>query len=201
MQAFHNEPAIKDFFLARIATHRAADEIRHGYYWENGKGCAVGCTLHSSSHTAYETKLGIPYVLAHLEDDIFEGLPSPEDQQWPQAFLAAIPVGADLSLVWPRFFLRIATDIEHGLLRHVQAAKHTRQKEAIEKVIQYYEKWVIEKKKPAAAAYTAAYAAYAAAAAAYAAYAAAAAAADAADAATEKEWQTERLFQYAEGKL
>jgi hypothetical protein len=43
--AFHNDQKIKDKYLARVEAHRKADEIIKGKYWENGKGCAVGCTL------------------------------------------------------------------------------------------------------------------------------------------------------------
>ena len=45
MQAFHNDATIKSAIMAGLAVHRAADELVQGSYWENGKGCAVGCTL------------------------------------------------------------------------------------------------------------------------------------------------------------
>lgn len=65
--AYHGDPAIKAKYLTRIQAHEAADEIIHGKYWENGKGCAVGCTVHSNSHAAFETELGIPRMLAIRE--------------------------------------------------------------------------------------------------------------------------------------
>lgn len=34
--AFHGDEAIKAKYLNRIHAHAAADEIVHGYYWENG---------------------------------------------------------------------------------------------------------------------------------------------------------------------
>jgi hypothetical protein len=74
MKAFHNKPEIKEEYLQRIRTHKAADQIIHGSYWENGKGCAVGCTIHGNDHSRYETELGIPKNIAYLEDSIFEGL-------------------------------------------------------------------------------------------------------------------------------
>lgn len=104
MLAFHNDPAIKARYLARVRAHAAADEIIHGHYWENGKGCAVGCTVHSSAHDSYETKLGIPHMLALLEDQLFEGMENGESKEFPSRFLASIQPGADLSRVgW--FFL------------------------------------------------------------------------------------------------
>lgn len=44
--AFHGKQSIKDEYLARVRAHKAADEIIKGVYWEKGKGCAVGCTVH-----------------------------------------------------------------------------------------------------------------------------------------------------------
>ena len=110
MLAYHNDPAIKQMFIDRIAAHAAADEIVKGYYWEDGKGCAIGCTYHSSDHLAAEREAGIPLMLARLEDTIFEGLPNAEAMTWPLRFAEAIQVGADLSMVAPRFLLWLLRD-------------------------------------------------------------------------------------------
>ena len=209
MLAFHNDPAVKAKYLARVKAHRAADDLRHGVYWERGKGCAVGCTIHGSDHAAYERELGIPRILARLEDGIFERLSSPHDQAWPQEFLEAIPVGADLSLVWPRFALALLADEEYGMLQYIEHARHAQQKEAIERIIALYQAWAKTGTKPAAAACADAAAACAAAAcaaadaaaadavyAADAAYAAAYAA-SAADAAGQRQhilWQNQTLL-------
>jgi hypothetical protein len=115
--AFHGEDSIKAKYLKRLEEHRLADQIVKGQYWEEGKGCAVGCTLHSSNHAAYETELGIPQVLARLEDSIFEGLPNAEALEWPGKFLSAIQPGADLSLVWPRFAHWLLVDPKDGVIR------------------------------------------------------------------------------------
>jgi len=71
LRAFHGDPAIKAEYLARVTAHEQADEIIHGLYWEHGKGCAVGCTIHSDRHDAYETELGLPTWLAFFVDGIF----------------------------------------------------------------------------------------------------------------------------------
>src|SRR5690242_9395929 len=99
--AYHGDKEIKAKYLARVRAHIAADELIHGRYWENGKGCAVGCTIHSGNHASYETELGIPRILAKLEDGIFEALDNGRSKKWPEEFLSSIKVGADLSLVWP----------------------------------------------------------------------------------------------------
>ena len=117
MVAFHGDLAIKDKYLARVRAHREADEIVQGYdYWADGKGCAIGCTLHSGNHAAYETELGIPRAIARLEDGIFEGLEVGLARQWPERFLAAITPGADLSRVLPQFFVWLLVDPTDGVL-------------------------------------------------------------------------------------
>jgi hypothetical protein len=191
--AFHNDPKIKDKYIARVKAHKAADEIIHGKYVQKYgkgqiKGCAVGCTLHSDDHGAYETELGIPRILARLEDGIFESLNSPRDTEWPLQFLEATPVGADLSNVWPQFAAWMLVDKEWGV---IQFAKTDRTKKAIQAIAEFYQSGKFAKKehwneidklrievRASAAAYTAA-----AAAAADAAYAAADADAAYADAA------------------
>jgi hypothetical protein len=97
--AFHGDTALKERYLNRVRVHAAADEIIHGKYWENGKGCAVGCTIHSGTHSKYETELGVPQMLARLEDRLFEGMANGNSKEFPGRFLEAIPVGADLSRV------------------------------------------------------------------------------------------------------
>ena len=96
--AYHNDPAIKGTILAELAAHREADRLVQNYgYWEDGKGCAVGCTIQSGDHMEYERRFGIPVALARLEDAIFEGLPVEDARAWPERFMRAIKPGADLS--------------------------------------------------------------------------------------------------------
>ena len=86
--AYHGDPKVKEKYLARVRAHAAADEIIHGIYWTGSKGCAVGCTIHSDNHAAYETELGIPRIIARLEDGIFEGLSNGRSKLWPEQFLS-----------------------------------------------------------------------------------------------------------------
>jgi hypothetical protein len=133
--AFHGKQSVKDMYVARVKAHKAADEIIHGIYWENGNGCAVGCTVHSDSHQAYEIELGIPRILARLEDGIFESLKNGRAKEWPLQFLEAIPVGADLSNIWPQFAVWLLIDEQWGVL---QFAKTDRTKEAIKAIAEFY---------------------------------------------------------------
>src|SRR5436309_5717725 len=108
--AFHGDAAIKARYLNRVQAHEAADEIIHGKYWERGKGCAIGCSIHSSDHRKYETELGIPLMLARLEDRLFEGMGNGNSKQFPAQFLAAAPIGADLSRVGWQFLYWLLTE-------------------------------------------------------------------------------------------
>jgi hypothetical protein len=236
--AFHGDTQLKADLLAEIIKHRKQDQIVKGSYGrENGvwKGCAVGCSIHSlnqvrgleldtSQHAAYESGFGIPRILARLEDGIFESLPDDLHLTWPERFISATPVNADLSLVWPQFAHWMLVDQEFGV---IQFTKRENTRKAITDIADKYQRWAQTGANPlkygdwmklrrdaayAAAAYAAdaaaaaaAYAAYAAAAAAYAADAAAAAAAyaaayaaDAAAAAIRGKWrvaQSEKLLE------
>ena len=111
LRAYHGEPALRGSVLAEMAGHRRADRLVQGYgYWEDGKGCAVGCLIKSGNHEEYEERFGIPEALAHLEDKIFERLPRDDARLWPERFLGAIKPGADLSKVRWRFLAWLLTD-------------------------------------------------------------------------------------------
>ena len=123
MEAFHNNPLIKEYYFNRLNKHYQADEIVKGIYWQNGKGCAVGCTIHSSSHKNYESELGIPENIANLQDRIFEQLPNKLAKEFPLQFLSAIKVGANLSKVSKLFTIWLLTDIEYGVLQYAENKK------------------------------------------------------------------------------
>jgi len=115
MLAFHNDKKVKAQFTKRLRDHHKADDLIQGSYWSNGKGCAVGCTLEDKGgqgkHSEYETQLGIPRVLAKLEDRIFERLTPAEAKDFAVNFLKVIPVGADLTHVWEHFMAWLMDDM------------------------------------------------------------------------------------------
>ncbi len=201
MLSYQNDAGLKARFVGHVERHRKEDAFLRGTYGKmhgvQFKGCAVGCSIRSldeiegrplrldnGNHEDLASRLGIPLVLAHLEDRIFEGLPQAEAMLWPTLFAQAIPVGKDLSLVWPKFAHWMLVDPTAGVIRFV---KNDRTKAAIEGVAALFarqvnggevslEEWRTARSAAAAYAYAAAAAAAAYADAAYAAYAAAAAA-------------------------
>ena len=110
MKAFNSDISVKCRYLDRVRAHAAADEIIHGKYWQDGKGCAVGCTIHGRNHMAYERELGIPVMLARLEDRLFEGQSNGKSKAFPERFLLAARVGADLSRVGWKFLYWLLTE-------------------------------------------------------------------------------------------
>ena len=46
----------KDKYIKRVKAHQKANEIIKGIYWQDGKGCAVGCTIEGGEHLKYESE-------------------------------------------------------------------------------------------------------------------------------------------------
>jgi hypothetical protein len=187
MEAFKGDKKLKKMLLDEIVRHRKADLLRQGSYKTKIDGkfrfCAVGCAIETlnlklgkdysnNDHNAYETELEIPRTLAYLEDKIFERLPRGKAMMWPEHFFAAIPVGADLSLVVPKLMLWIMDDVKKyakkspQILKAIQTVRELYRRKIKGEIITD-EEWNSACRNAADAAYAAA-----AAAAAYAAYAA-----------------------------
>ncbi len=187
--SYHGKPAIKRKYLARVRAHRKADDFLQGQGSYDGKGCAVACTMHKYDHALYETEIGVPIELARLEDSIFEGLSKADCKAWPVRFIAAIPVGKDLSLVWPKFAVWLLIDETDGVLQFAKGYDDC--ESAIKRVADLYQQKIDGQDVTRAAdsaAYSAAASAADSAADSAAARAAYRAAARAADSAREKFW-------------
>ena len=120
--SYRAHPAVtKAAFVAEMEAHLAADQIKAGFYWSCGSGCAIGCgiqsilTLHGpnieehSDHAAHAAALGIPAWLSLVQDTLFENLSGPDQQSFPVAFARALPDGGYLSglyAAWMPWVLR-----------------------------------------------------------------------------------------------
>lgn len=164
MIAYHNNPQLKAQLVRLLKWHREQDKIVQGAYQDGGtagqfydvngwhfesfgRGCAVGCSIESlriitkrndlnyGNHAAYEELIGVPRLLARLEDGIFEGLPIEQAREWPVRFAKAISVGADLARVWPQFAMWLLADPQDGVIRF---ARTDAQRAAIQRVADLY---------------------------------------------------------------
>jgi hypothetical protein len=148
MKSFHNKPELKEMMLEEVLKHQKADEIIQGSYESRGKYCAVGCSIESlnmrlgkhyshGDHSVYETELGIPKIIARLEDRIFEGLEREKAKMFPLRFIQAVPVGVDLSLVWPKFAIWLLGDEKDGVIKYVETDE---QKKIIIDIVELYKR-------------------------------------------------------------
>ena len=141
MKSFNQ--GLKSALVAEIRKHREQDQVGQGEYATYGKDfskppkyCAIGCTIQSaatvlgtrvyswSNHKKYVDWLGIPEILAELQDVIHEGLSEESFPIWPERFMEAVPTETDLSLVFPKFALWFLIDEENGILREAQFLQH-----------------------------------------------------------------------------
>jgi len=113
LQAYFNDKKVKAKYVKRIECHRKADEIIHGTYWENGKGCAIGCILEKPTgcHKLFETELGLPEWLAHLVDYLFEAMGNGKAKEFPEQVLKSIKLGVNLDLTYHKFCLFLLKEI------------------------------------------------------------------------------------------
>src|ERR1700676_2211809 len=81
LKAYHNDPAIKEVLINQLQAHYDADEIIKGTYWQDGKGCAVGCSIHSSDHSLYEKELGLPECKISIENLLHLLKTNPENSE------------------------------------------------------------------------------------------------------------------------
>lgn len=110
LRAFHGNPALKQSCLDRVRAYREAGDIIQGTYGYSNdgsgwRGCAVGCLVRGDKHADFEDNLGIQRDIAHVLDKTFERMYKEDAVLYPELFIESIPVGADLSLVIPRFLV------------------------------------------------------------------------------------------------
>lgn len=109
MRAFQQTEVSKDQLLAALAAHREANRLVQEAYWSEGRGGAVGCSIHDfrpgseDDEDLYEPLFGIPRALAWLEDSIFMNLTWEEARLWPEQFVRVIRPGSDLTMVGDHF--------------------------------------------------------------------------------------------------
>ena len=95
---------IKDLTLEMLRADQEAHRIVQRHYWEDGKGCQLGCLTRKldGTHAAVVDRFGFPLRVAYWLEAVFEGLPQGECEQWVIDSAEAIPIGADLSLAHHR---------------------------------------------------------------------------------------------------
>lgn len=102
--SFHGKQSVKDDIDQRMLGHIERDELVRGTGFDNGRGCAVGCTYDTYDHADVARRSGVPEQLIRLLDTLHERTSA---EVWKPAkgyplalrFWRAIPVGVDLQPV------------------------------------------------------------------------------------------------------
>jgi hypothetical protein len=153
--AWHGNQEEKDWMIKEAQEHAKADRFIAGAFgnMDDGsefKGCSVGCSIRSinikncsnidtGSHDELAEYIGLECHgwLVRMQDSIFEALNGAEQISWTERLFTSIQVGADISLVLPRFLSFILTDT----LTLVQSEYCRQQKDAIQNVIHLMDEW------------------------------------------------------------
>ena len=103
LQAFKNDPALKQRTLQQLKSHYENEQIVQApaHYWnaESFTGCSIGCVTHDKygGHDQYPDRLGLPRDLAFIKECIFEGLAPRYAPNWPLLFMSVIKPGVNLT--------------------------------------------------------------------------------------------------------
>jgi len=147
MKTFVNTVITKEELLKELKWHQEQDNFVKGTYFDQGKGCAVGCSIESinrtkglsyktDDHSKYPEIMGVPEWLARVEDAIFEGLSIKRSKVWPLEFTQAINVGLELDKIKPAFLIFV---LESNLER-LQDDKLKEQRKVVEDVIKLWKR-------------------------------------------------------------
>ena len=128
---------------AEAHAHIAADKVTQGQYWEGGKGCFIGCLVHSSDAQSMADRFGLPLSSIRIAERIFESLPAEDAPAFFGEVVDAIDRdGRDLSCVHWAFLA--------DALRHMPPQSGA-VKDAIDHVIEGMDTLASGKDGPAAA--------------------------------------------------
>ena len=131
MKAFHNNLHTQQEFQTRVQGHYDADEIIHGVYWKNGKGCAIGCMIHSNNHKDLELLYGIPEWIGRLVDVLFEGMENKYSKEFVLDFTNIICRESFLGFDnWKHVFHQICIHIIFGQAKQESLGKADTDQEA-----------------------------------------------------------------------
>lgn len=112
MNAFNNDPKLRDAYVNRALTHEKADNyMQNRGYWKHGGGNPSGCLTQNNISAPQELeRIGIPQALTYLSDQIFEHLSEGKYQTWTHRYITAIKSGANLEPVASYFIVWLLTE-------------------------------------------------------------------------------------------
>ena len=160
----------KQKYIKRATQHREQDEIVQGLYWEDGKGCCVGCLSHANenAHEALEKQTGIPEWLSRVADTLHEGMEEKDSKKWPERFVAAVPTNMSHDDFEKKIKAPFLVMVLKSTLKNFDHKKYPDVKDAVSGAIKLWQRadigsveWSAESAERAARAASAARAAWA----------------------------------------
>jgi hypothetical protein len=118
MLAYHNNAKLKASMSSDMHFTISEGLIIQGMSFRDVVRCVS--RVENGSYKTLEEEIGIPSLIAQLAEFIFEGLEYEKAKKFTTDFLEAIPVGADLSMVWPKLIHYVMVDNEVGLINFVK---------------------------------------------------------------------------------
>ena len=125
LNSYKGDNNFKQQMVTAIIAYKENDRIVKGHYWEDGRGCNIGCgeyavcqilghEFEDRRHKKLAEELEVPEAIFHLGDTIFEKLPEDAANQFVVDFYQAIPVGKDLTNVVIDMKIAILSDPDFG---------------------------------------------------------------------------------------
>ncbi len=127
---YHNDNSIKAALSSAMAKHRRLDNLHQGATGDEGRGCSIACAGEALcgdweaayDHTMVGERIGMPEWAMQLVDHIFETVPSSEAGAFSQAWIDALPVGADTTLLASKVMRMIIQEASANLRAIDQAS-------------------------------------------------------------------------------
>lgn len=153
-RAWWGDPALKDRTIATVQAVRDQGALIQRRYVEPAAGtalgfraCAIGAVVQPRRGLvtardwldAVEEEFGIPSRISHLVERIYDRLPSAQSEHaiFATEWLAAIPVGADLTDVHAAFTMSALSEYGSGV--HSAMTRHEVEAEATKAIVAWYE--------------------------------------------------------------
>ena len=125
LNSYKGDNNFKQQMVTAIIAYKENDRIVKGHYWEDGRGCNIGCgeyavcqilghEFEDRRHKKLAEELEVPEAIFHLGDTIFEKLPEDAANQFVVDFYQAIPVGKDLKNVVIDMKIALLSDPQFG---------------------------------------------------------------------------------------
>lgn len=133
LQAFDNDVSVRESALARLAAHRAANELTTGVLFWNGRaGSVAGCLIDSGDPSDWQASLHLAPWLAFALDAVTNHLDHDRAVEIAGRVLHAVPVGADTTAFGSRVVLQVLARLpelptaQDGQVLHVLHGLHER---------------------------------------------------------------------------